>query len=370
MRKMRVLHICGLYGGGIETIVQLLCRELANAFDFAVFSAGTGRSYPAGTFPRDETGVRPAGALQLLVSLNRLVRSWRPDVVHCHSQSALSLCTMALGLGRVKPATIMHWHGTIFRRSRTPWGQWIADRSLARAAAVIACSEAVAAAGIAHHGVPEGRVHVIHNAVEIARFDAARPHPRLRALLGATEETVLALFVGRLGAWTKGLDVLAEAMARIPADLPLALALVGPGDDAAVRPLFAQCSHPVSFLGARSHQEVPALLKAADILVQPSRHEGLPLTLIEAMAAGLPVIATRVGGIPEAVHDGVTGLLIEPGDPQPLALSLQRLALDGDMRKRLGEAGQRRARQIFDVGAVAQRVAEVYEAAATSARAQ
>jgi glycosyltransferase involved in cell wall biosynthesis len=116
----------------------------------------------------------------------------------------------------------------------------------------------------------------------------------------------------------------------------------------------------VRFLGRRD--DVPALLAAADALVLPSWQEGLPLVVLEAMAAGVPVVATSVGGTPEAVVDGETGLLVPPRDVPALTAAIDTLLDDPERARRLGEAGRRRVRERFDAAESTRRILGLYEA--------
>ena len=111
---------------------------------------------------------------------------------------------------------------------------------------------------------------------------------------------------------------------------------------------------------AGERRDVPELLAAADVFVLPSASEGLPVSVLEAMAAGLPVIASRVGGVPEQVSDGETGLLVEPGDPSDLTAALDRLIADPSLRRRLGAAGRARAEQAFDLDPFRRAHVELY----------
>ncbi len=107
--------------------------------------------------------------------------------------------------------------------------------------------------------------------------------------------------------------------------------------------------------------DIPDLLAASDIFVLPSRWEGLPLAIIEAMMAGLPVVATRVGGVPELVEDGVTGFLVPPADPRALAGALQRLLSDDALRRRIGAAGREKALREFRLDRMLRETSRLYE---------
>jgi glycosyltransferase involved in cell wall biosynthesis len=114
---------------------------------------------------------------------------------------------------------------------------------------------------------------------------------------------------------------------------------------------------------ARFHgfvSDMAGAFASLDVLVQPSRADTLPLSVLEAMAAGLPVVGTRVGGIPEEVEDGVTGFVVEPENPSALAAALDSLAGDATRRRELGEAGRSRAAEKFSAEGVARRTVELY----------
>ena len=154
--------------------------------------------------------------------------------------------------------------------------------------------------------------------------------------------------VGRL-AEPKDALTLVRALAAVPGR-PFTALLVGDGPDrpsveAEVRRLGLQDA--VALAGTRD--DVPELLARADVFALSSRSEGAPLSILEAMAAGLPVVSSRVGGVPELVVDGETGLLVPPGDPAAMAVALGRLVADAGLRYRLGAAGRERAQRCFDL---------------------
>ncbi|MHB1667939.1 MAG: glycosyltransferase family 4 protein [Thiomonas sp.] len=179
-------------------------------------------------------------------------------------------------------------------------------------------------------GYPAARMHPIPNAVDCARFACNRTDAPLRRVV----------FVGR-HVPVKGIDVLlrAWALVRRPAELRLVLAGNGPEHDklrSLARELGVQDS--VDFPGAVSH--VPEILADAGLYVQASHQEGLPNAVLEAMASGLAVVATRVSGHEDVVAHGSTGLLVPPNDPAALAAAMQTLLDDSDLRLRMGRAGR------------------------------
>ncbi len=176
---------------------------------------------------------------------------------------------------------------------------------------------------------------------------------------------LVVLYAGRLRT-RKAVAVLLEAVARARREVPgIALELVGDGEQ---RPaLRAQAERlgiagAVRFVGAVPRAEMARRLAAADLFCLPSLYEGLPLAILEAMAAGLPVVATAVAGVPEAVDDGTTGLLVPPEDADALARALAALAADPERRRRMGEAGRRKLERDFAIPRVAAAYLELWQA--------
>ena len=168
-------------------------------------------------------------------------------------------------------------------------------------------------------------------------------------------------FVGRL-APVKGLRVLIEALDAARARRPdLRLTIVGDGPDrAALEALSRPQGEAIRFTGPLSQTEVADVLAATDVLVLPSFAEGVPVVLMEAMATGLPVIATRVAGVAELVDDGVSGLLVAPGDPEALRDAILDIAQDAGRRDMMGEAGRRAVEAGFDIEVEGRRIAALF----------
>jgi glycosyltransferase involved in cell wall biosynthesis len=229
---------------------------------------------------------------------------------------------------------------------------------------VIAISEAVnrymAGPGL---GINPARLHTIHYGIDARPFCEA---PReaglaLRERWGVPERALLVGFAGRLVP-QKAIDTLLEGFARYRQQSPLDpwLAIVGAG------PLEMSLRRQAEQLGISSrvcwpgfHDDMPAVMRSFDIFALTSVYEGFGLVLAEAMASRLPVVATRVGAIPEIVLGGETGLLVQPREPQELAAALHQLGSD-EVRRRLGEAGQRRVLQEFTLERMCRETDELY----------
>ena len=216
-------------------------------------------------------------------------------------------------------------------------------------------------------GYDEAKITVIPNGVELSRFRQPAGDSGLRRELGLPEGCPLVAVVSRLSP-SKGLEDFVRAAAILKAAHPAARFLVvgqaSPADQG-YREALAACVHRlglegrVVFTGLRL--DVPEILSQVSVSVLPSLSEGLSNVLLESMAAGVPVIATRVGGASEAVEDGVTGLLVAPQEPGALAQGIHRLLSDAELARSFGAAGQRRMTERFGFDAAIQATERLYQ---------
>jgi glycosyltransferase involved in cell wall biosynthesis len=302
----------------------------------------------------------------LFRAIGRALLDSRVEVVHSHLSTAnIASRPVSVALRRPHVATIHTVPGPTAEDSRLRaradgWSSWLSRR-------LVAPSQEVADAYRHAFHLPEGRMRVIPNvpaALPAAPdFDGAA----LRREIGGGGVEHLIVSVARLQP-AKGLDDLVEAVARLRERLPgLRVAVAGSGPqekELRARIERAGLSEAFRLLGTRS--DVGSLLAAADAFCLPSRHEGLPISLLEAMQAGLPCVATRVGGIPGLVEDGADALLVEPADPDGLAEALARVLSDGELAAELGQRGQALVRRRYDVGAAAASYADLYDELAGS----
>lgn len=326
-----------------------------------------------------ESDVRIRPGMYLLaplvaLALRRLVaerlRAERYDVVHAHW--LVPNAVLVDDLPRLHGAgLVVSLHGSdVFVAERHAWLGPAVRRCLKRSAAVTACSGDLHRRVLRLGAAPE-RVRTVPYGVDLDRFrpDAARA--RMRARLGAAPGKLLVLAVGRL-VEKKGFRYLIDAAARTEG---VHVAVAGEGDLGPELARRAEASGAsVHFAGALEREDVEAALASADVVAVPSvvdaagNVDGLPNVLLEALASGRAVVASRVAGIPDVVSDGENGLLVSPGDPEALAAALGRLARDPEERRRLGEAAREAASRRLSWPAAAQAFEECYaEAAALAA---
>ncbi len=294
-----------------------------------------------------------------LMRLARFVRSWRPDVVHSHMVHANLLARAVRFLAPV-PALVSTIHN-INEGGRARMAAYRLTNGLVDHMTIV--SEAAANRFVEDRIVPQRLLRVIPNGVNIDHYRNVPPEIResLRRLLGLTGSFVW-LAVGRFET-AKDYPNMLRAFARVRERRAEAhLLLVGRGSlqeetEALVRELGLADS--VRFLGVRS--DIPEVMSAADGYVLSSAWEGMPMVLLEAAAAGLPTVATRVGGNHEVVRDGETGFLVPPSDDAALTEAMLKLmALPVSERRAMGDAGHHHVRSHYGLGRVAERWEELY----------
>jgi sugar transferase (PEP-CTERM/EpsH1 system associated) len=301
---------------------------------------------------------RPDGNdLSLIRQLVRLFRAERPDIVHTHAWGTLCEGVMAARWAGV-PFVVHGEHGTMEARPRNLWVQRRVWRRVDR---VLAVSSRLAERMAAAVRFPIDRITVIRNGVDLARF----AHPNraaARARLGITAEATIVGTVGRLVPVKHQHNLLA-AMARVKAQgIRAQTVLAGDGplrDDLERTARALDLEADVRFLGETG--DVASVLAAFDVFALPSRSEGMSNTILEAMACGLPVVATRVGGNDELVADGVTGKLVPAESAEALADALGGLISDPAGRHALGAAGRARVEREFSLEAMIRGYERLYE---------
>ena len=361
---VRVMHVLNtLETGGAEHVVLNVAQHLDRAaFDVHVCSlAGDGplaREFQALGVPVHAVRRRPGVDLGLPFVLARLIRRERIDLVHTHNAGPWLYGGLA---AKLAGARLCHTeHSNLFPHQRR---MLRAERWLARwTEVIISDSEKVKRHLVERQGVPAGKIRVVVNGVDTRRFGAEGGAPaQARRLLGLNGDQPVVGTVGRLVP-VKDHRTLLAAFRRVAEQHPAGrLVIVGDGPlrgDLVRLAGTLGLSDRVRFLGER--RDIPQLLRAFDLFVLSSVSEGMPLTVLEAMAAGVPVVATRVGGVPEAVVDRETGWLVPPGDPESMAGAVLALLADPARRAALGRRAQERACGQFDVQQMADAYARAY----------
>jgi glycosyltransferase involved in cell wall biosynthesis len=295
--------------------------------------------------------------LRFFLHLCWVLHRQKIQIVHTNSYVPGNYVRLAAAALRV-PVIIDHWHGfTRFNRKRRFICRWlgrVTDLSLA-------VSQGVRDYLIEECALDPAKVRVVRNGVDLARLQQHRPRQEVRRELGLPEEARVVGLVARLDHWGKGHKEFFTALADLPEGYPVEALIIGGGRrEAEVKQLAAEMglAGQVHFLGQRD--DIPDLLAALDLFVLPSHNEGVSLALLEAMAAGLPVIATAVGGLPEVVTDSINGLLIPSKDPGALTAALQTLLEDHNFAKKLGENAQRHVEANFSLDRLGREINEIY----------
>jgi sugar transferase (PEP-CTERM/EpsH1 system associated) len=356
-----------LHVGGAEMLVARLARRLRDRCRFlfvCLDELGTlGAELRAEGFPVEVLGRRPGLDWRCVTRLSRLMRQLRVALIHAHNYSPFSYALMARLLYR-RPPVLFTEHGRHHPDRRVAKRVMFNRLLLQRRDRVIGVGAAVRQALILNEGMAADRVGILYNGIDPDQFasDVAE-RATVRRQLGLGPDDFVILQVARLDP-LKDHATAIRMMQRVTRHCPSAkLLLVGDGPKREIiEAQIEQCRlhEQVRLLGVR--QDVAQLLAAADLFLLTSISEGIPLTLIEAMAAGLPVVSTRVGGTGEVVGDGETGLLAPANDDAALSTATLRFVEDPGLRQRMGEQGRVRARSLFSEARMAEQYRDLYKA--------
>lgn len=366
---LRVLWVikCLGYGGAERLLVDMVAAGDRSRFDYEVAYVLRDKNALVPFIENRGTTVHSFGALhdadlRWMHSLRRLLLDRDYDVVHFHLPYTAALGQLVVAsLPKERRPGVVYTEHSLW--DRAPWiSKALIRVSMGDGQRLVTVSQA------AQDALPvrlRPRASVIVHGVDLSHSDdlmAERVAIRssVRAELGVDDGEVLFVTVANLRT-EKGYDVLLDA-ARIIADrqLPIRMASVGRGPLERVlhaRHVDLGLGDRFQFLGQRD--DVLRLLAGADGFVLPSRHEGLPVVLMEATSVGLPIVATAVGGVPQVLTDGLDALIVPPGDPGALADAMSRLALDPELRHRLGDRAKARS-AMFSISEASRTVGEIY----------
>ena len=358
--------------GGAGVHVEYLARELAVLVNLTVHCQGADRPGAVAHQPWDRlAGANPALAT-ISADLSMASAAAAADLVHSHTWYANLAGYVASLLTGVPHVVTVHSLEPL-----RPWkaeqlgggyalSSWCERTAIEAAAAVIAVSEGMRDDLLTcYPAVPADRVRVIRNGIDTRQY-APDPGTDVLERYGVDPGRPLVVFVGRVTR-QKGLPVLLRAAAKLDPETQLLLCAGQPDTaelaaevTALVQDLRDTRSGVIWLSGMLPRPEVIQLLTHATAFVCPSLYEPLGIVNLEAMACGTAVIGSRVGGIPEVVADGQTGILVPPGDPAPLADAVNALVRDQPLAAAMGRAGRERAIAEFDWASIAAQTAELY----------
>ena len=350
--RARVVHlVLQLQTGGMEKLLVEFARHADRAQYALRFISLTSRGPVAEELealdcPTEALDIPPGLRPGVVWQLAKLLRSRGADVVHIHNTKPLIYGGPAARLAGIRRVVYTR-HG---QRHQSSPSQTLLFRLASHCAQRIVCVSDDSAALSRHEGLAAQKVCRIWNGIDTGRFTFAGPDPMGPAVM-----------VGRLSP-EKDVQTLIRAVAEVIKTRPsFQLEIAGDGvclPDLRKLTGELRLDDHVRFLG--EIRNVADVLAGASLFVLPSLTEGISLTLLEAMARGLPIVTTRVGGNPEVVLDGQTGLIVPPRSPRALADAILRLSKDEPVARRMGVAGRRRVEQHFDVRTMVRRYEMLY----------
>lgn len=364
MAPCRIVHVVlSLSPGGTERLVIEICRRLLPAVQPLVCCLDEPGEWAselaAAGVPVHALRRRPGFHPFLARQIANLAAGHRASVIHCHHYSPYVYGALATLLRR-DASLVYTEHGRLSdagpsskRRLVNPWLARIPGR-------IFAVSNDLKR-HMVDEGFPHNRVEVIHNGIDVGQHTETHDRDAVRAELGIPADSFVIGAVGRLDA-VKNFSVLIRAFAMVRRDLNALLVIVGSGPESerlAAEARTLSLGDSVRFVGYRA--DARRVMHAFDVYANSSQYEGVSLTILEAMAAELPIVATRVGGNPEVVLEDETGVLVPPDSADSLAEAFLALATDPARRRQFGHAGGVRVRNAFSIDRMVVDYLRVYE---------
>ncbi|MCU1241705.1 MAG: hypothetical protein JWO71_2431 [Candidatus Acidoferrum typicum] len=366
MNKVKVVHIVPMLSpGGAERVAVHIVRGLNRQRYEPIVISFTERLGCDLDSLLDEAGIEvrylgkhPGFDYRIYPRLHHVLKYYRPDIVHTHLHVLRYALPFLLFLKRT---SVLHTVHNLAKREIEPRARWIQRYALNRGVVPVAVAQEVAVSVERLYGIQ--RCGVIPNGIPTSLYASPQTsRKKWRARAGFGEEDFLFVCVARF-APQKNHALLLKAFAQGPASDPKAhLVLVGEGilqEGLEEQAKNLGLANRVHFLGLRS--DIPDVLGATDVFVLSSDWEGNPLSVMEAMASGLPIVSTDAGGVPTLFESGKEGFIVARGDAQALGNSMASLLRHRETRESLGRAAARRAKQNFDVSTMVQAYEELYE---------
>jgi glycosyltransferase involved in cell wall biosynthesis len=356
--------VLSLGPGGTERLVIDIVKRLRRRFRMSVCCLDERGAWAdqleAVDVPVTTCGRRPGFRPEIGRQIAALAERAQAQVLHCHHYTPFVYGALA-AYRPPRPAVIFTEHGRLSNRGPS-LKRRLANRLLARVPARVYAVSGDLARHVAAEGFDRAPVEVVHNGIDPGSPADPCSRARARHALGIDARAFVVATVARVVP-VKDLGTLVRAFARVTDRVGASrLVIIGDGPERGALEALVSCldlRDRVCFTGVRG--DARDLLPAADVYVNTSVTEGTSLTILEAMAAGLPVVATNVGGTPEVLDDGTCGLLVPPGDAGTIALAIERLAADAPLRTRLGDAARTRVLARFTLDAMIATYADAYE---------
>ncbi|TJY59327.1 glycosyltransferase [Sinimarinibacterium sp. CAU 1509] len=361
---MKILHVetgMHLYGGAQQVAYLLdgLVRRRVQCVLVCPPGAAIGRHFAGSAVQVEEIPCSGDLDLGFIGRLRRAIERHRPDLVHLHSRRGADV----LGGIAAKRAGVP---AVLSRRVDNPEKPWWARWKYRRYARVICISEGIADV-LRSEGVEAARIAVVRSAVDAAPWTHPQPRASFLGSFGVPPNSLVAGVVAQL-IKRKGHHLLLQALHQLIEHhqlMPGALTVLcfGQGPERAALEQQAASLHLsdcVRFVGFRD--DLPRWMGNLDFLIHPALMEGLGVSLLQASSAGVPVIASRAGGMPEAVRDGENGMLVPPGDVDALARAIRTLISDTGLRRRLSDGGRALIAREFSVGTMVEGNLQIYRA--------
>ena len=364
MRKKTVLHLIETSGpGGAEKMLITLAESMAKGrYNSAICLLKDGWLSSQLKQRGLETFIIPSRRsfdFAWLLNMCHLIREKKIDLIHAHEFTMNTYGCMASVITRIPMIATVHgtnYYGEKLRRR-------MAYRLVSKwSSHMVAVSRGIKEFLVDQAGIKEERITVVYNGIDTRNYQQSQTLDRLRKELDIKEREPVIGTIGNLYP-VKGHTYLLQAVKEVVKLFPQSIFLFA-GRGALLNKLQEEAAQlnikgNVKFIGFR--EDVPQLLRVMDIFVLPSLYEGLPVSLLEAMASGKPAIATYVGGNSEVLIDGETGFLVPARDPVSLSEKIISLLRDEGLAKRMGEAGRLRVEKEFSLGLMIQRYQQLYE---------
>lgn len=354
---MKILHVEGgrnLYGGALQALYLMEGLADRGHDNALVCPQGSDLAKAASAFA--EVHSMPMGGdldLRLIPKIRRCLRACRPDLVHLHGRIGADV--MGAIACRLEGVPVVH-----SRRVDNPEPRWVVTLKYRLHDRVVAISEGIGRV-LLSEGLPAEKLRVVRSAVELQRFDRPCNRKLMCTELPVPQDALLIGVVAQL-IERKGHHFLIEALPALIGEFPhLQVIFFGKGPrepDLQRGATEAGLENRVLFAGFR--EDLPDLLPCLDLLVHPATMEGLGVSLLQAASAGIPIVASDAGGMPEAVRDGHNGLLVPPGDVRALGDAVATLLRDRDLALRMGMAGKELMRTEFSVDVMVEGNLAVY----------